>query len=37
MPFPIGCVMSLFHIVNTNLKRLSGQTVGAENANDPKV
>ena len=37
MPFPIGCVMSLFHIVNTNLKRLSGQTVGAENASDPKV
>ena len=37
MPFPIGCFMSLFHIVNTNLKRLTGQTVGAENANDPKV
>ena len=37
MPFPIGCVLSLFHIVNTNVKRLSGQKVGADNANDPKV
>ena len=37
LPFPIGCVLSLFHIVNTNVKRLSGQKVGADNANDPKV
>ena len=24
MPFPIGCVLSLFHIINTNCKRISG-------------
>lgn len=24
MPFPIGCVLSLFHIINTNYKRISG-------------
>lgn len=37
MPFPFGCIFSLFHIVNTNLKRLTGQQVGADNAADPKV
>lgn len=29
MPFPIGCCFSVFHIVNTNLKRLKGQDVNA--------
>ena len=29
MPFPIGCCLSVFHIVNTNLKRLKGQDVNA--------
>lgn len=26
MPFPIGCVFSVCHIINTNYKRLTGKT-----------
>jgi hypothetical protein len=32
MPFPIGCCFSVFHIVNTNLKRLKGQESNADTA-----
>jgi TRAP-type C4-dicarboxylate transport system permease small subunit len=34
MPFPIGCCLSVFHIVNTNLKRLNGQDVNADDTTE---
>ena len=34
MPFPIGCCLSVFHIVNTNLKRLNGQDVNVDDTTE---
>jgi TRAP-type C4-dicarboxylate transport system permease small subunit len=36
MPFPIGCILSLFHIVNTNVRRLNGLPVGPANYDEAK-
>ena len=27
LPFPIGCVISVLHIINTNYKRITGQSI----------
>jgi TRAP-type C4-dicarboxylate transport system permease small subunit len=36
MPFPIGCILSLFHIVNTNVRRINGLPVGPANYDEAK-
>lgn len=34
MPFPVGCVLSVLHIINNSYKRLTGQGVAAASSDE---